>query len=204
MKATLGRLRRFLRTRRRLLAALLAGLAVWAGLTALRPAPPPTVPVLVAARAITGGVIIQPADVVVRELPEDALPADFLTGIDQAVGRPATLPLPSGAVLMPASVVSRDSLAAPGMAVLPVVLTDTAAGLIEVGDHIDLIGSDGDAMGTVASGARVVAVLGNDANGSALAPARSSGPTVLVELRPDALVKVAAAAAQGPLGFGLR
>lgn len=204
MKTTLSRLRRFLRTRRRLLAALLAGLAVWAGLTALRPAPPTTVPVLVAARAITGGAIIQPADVVVRDLPEDAQPDAFLTGIDQAVGKPATLPLPSGAVLMPASVVSRDSLASPGMAVLPVVLTDTAAGLIEVGDRIDLIGSDGDHTATVASGARVVAVLGADANGSALSSTRSTGPTVLVELRPDALVAVAAAAAQGPLGFGFR
>ena len=202
MKASLGRLRRILRTRRRLLAALLAGLAAWAGLTALRPAPPTTEPALVAARAMTGGAIIQPADVVVRDVPEDALPDDFLTGIDQAVGKPATLPLPSGAVLIPASVISRDSLASPGMAVLPVVLTDTAAGLIEVGDRIDLIGSDGDHTATVASGARVVAVLDADANGSALSSTRSSGPTVLVELRPDALVTVAAA--QGPLGFGFR
>lgn len=51
------------------------------------------------------------------------------------MGRPATLNTP-GAVLLPASVVSRESLAAPGMAVLPVTLASTAAGLIEVGDRI--------------------------------------------------------------------
>jgi hypothetical protein len=90
------------------------------------------------------------------------------------------------------------------MAVLPVTLVDTAAGLIEVGDRIDLLGSSGDDTATVASAARVVAVLGADGSGSALTPSRSSGPVVLVELRPDALAKVAAAAAQGPLGFGFR
>ena len=55
----------------------------------------------------------------------------------------------------------------------------------------------------VASAARVVAVLAADTQ-SGLAPARDDGPVVLIELRPDALAKVAAAAAQGPLGFGFR
>ena len=200
----LARLRRVVRTRRRLLAALLVGLAAWAALTALRPAPPPTVPVLVAARTISGGVVIGPDDVVVRDLPQNVLPETYLTAAEEAIGRPATLALPAGAVLLPASVVTRNSLASSGMAVLPVTLVDTAAGLIEVGDRIDLLGSSGDDTATVASAARVVAVLGADGSGSALTPSRSSGPVVLVELRPDALAKVAAAAAQGPLGFGFR
>ena len=88
---------------------------------------------------------------------------------------------------------------------LPVTLTSPAAGLVEVGDRIDLLaaGSEDD-TGQVATGARVVAVLNSSEDSSPLSPVQSSGPVVLVELRPDALARVAAAAARGPLGFGLR
>ena len=139
MNKLLAPLRRLLRSHRRLVAALLAGAAVWAALTALRPAEPVTVPVLVAARPLTGGVVLAADDVEVRRLPAGQLPSEYLDDPAQAVGRPATLNTPAGAVLLPASVVSRESLAAPGMAVLPVTLASTAAGLIEVGDRIDLI-----------------------------------------------------------------
>ncbi len=203
MNKLLAPLRRLLRSHRRLVAALLAGAAVWAALTALRPAEPVTVPVLVAARPLTGGVVLAADDVEVRRLPAGQLPSEYLDDPAQAVGRPATLNTPAGAVLLPASVVSRESLAAPGMAVLPVTLASTAAGLIEVGDRIDLIATTDDAAAPVASAARVVAVLAADTQ-SGLAPARDDGPVVLIELRPDALAKVAAAAAQGPLGFGFR
>ncbi|MFT3860536.1 SAF domain-containing protein [Micropruina sp.] len=204
MKTFLGRFRRLLRTHRRLAAALLAGAAVWAGLSALRPADPPTVAVLVATRPLTGGVTIGAEDVAVRQLPVAWLPTEYLDDPVQAVGRPATLNTPAGAVLVPASVVSRDSLATPGMAVLPVALTATAAGLIKVGDHIDLIASTDDGAAPVASAARVVAVLSSDPAKSGLVPTLGDDPVVLVELRPDALAKVAAAAARGPLGFGFR
>ena len=95
-------------------------------------------------------------------------------------------------------------LAGPGFAVLPVTLTATAAGLVEVGDRIDLLASDGDGEAArVASAVRVVAIL-ESSPGSPLSPTRSSGPVVLVELTPAALPRVAAASARGALGFGLR
>ena len=204
MKVLFARLRRSRRTYRRVVAAVLAGAAVWAGLTALRPESPATVAVLVAAGPLTGGVVIEPGEVSVLQLPSAAVPAQYLTDPAQAVGKPATLPVPQGAVLLPASVVSREALAAPGMAVLPVTLVNTAAGLIEVGDRLDLIGSEQHGAAPVASGARVVAVLSTRQGESSFSPVSSDGPVVLVELRPDALAKVAAAAASGPLGFGFR
>lgn len=203
MKTLFVRFRRFVRTRRRLFAALLAAVAVWAALTVLRPAEPNTAAVLVASRQLNGGTILGADDVQLRQLPVHALPEGYLSAPEQAVGRPLTVSLPAGAMLLPSSVVSRDALAAPGMAVLPVTLAATAAGLVEVGDRIDLIGSDDDEAGPVASAARVVAVLAGDDKGGSLS-GQLSGPIVLIELRPDALAKVAAAAARGPLGFGFR
>lgn len=205
MRAFRTSLRRLTRRYRRLSAAVLAGLAVWAALSVLRPPGPPTATVLVTQRALAGGVIVAASDIVERQLPLTALPAEYLRATDQAVGRPLTVPLPAGAVLLPASVVTRDALAAPGYAVLPVALTATAAGLIEVGDRIDLLGTDSETeTGLLGSAVRVVAVLDGTKSSSPLSPVQGAGPVVLVELRPAALPRVAAAAARGPLGFGLR
>lgn len=204
MKSLSTRLRRLIRRHRRLLAALMAGLAVWTGLTVLRPADPPTVPVLVAERALVGGTTLAAGDVAVRHLPAAMLPDHYLHEPGQAVGRSLTVSVPARAVFLPTSVVTKNALAGPGFAVLPVTLTATAAGLVEVGDRIDLLASDGDGEAArVASAVRVVAIL-ESSPGSPLSPTRSSGPVVLVELTPAALPRVAAASARGALGFGLR
>ncbi|MFT4218323.1 MAG: SAF domain-containing protein [Micropruina sp.] len=205
MRSFRPRLRRLARRYRRVAAALMAGVAVWAALSVLRPAGPPTTAVLVAERALVGGQTIAAGDIAVRQIPTDALPAEYLDEPDQAVGRPLTVSLPPGAVLLPTSVVTKAALAAPGLAVLPVTLTATAVGLVEVGDRIDLLGSDSDTdTALVASAARVVAVLTGSKDSSPLSPVSTSGPVVLVEVRPAALPAIAAAASRGPLGFGLR
>ncbi|MFT4293886.1 MAG: SAF domain-containing protein [Micropruina sp.] len=205
MKALQSRVRRLLRRHRRLFAAVLAALAVWTALGVLRPPDPPSVSVLVAERALVGGRTVAAGDVAVRRLPASALPTDYLNDPDQALGRPLTVSIPAGTVLLPTSVVTKNALAAPGLAILPVTLTPTAAALVEVGDRIDLLASDaGGDPALVASAARVVAVLASGSDSSPLSPRQSAGPVVLVELRPDALAKVSGAAARGPLGFGLR
>lgn len=184
---------------------MLAGLAVWAALNVLRPPGPATTPALVAVRALQGGQTVGADDVAVRQIPLDAAPSDFLQEPGQAVGRPLTVSLPAGAILPPASVVTRETLAAPGLSVLPVTLTSTAVGLIEVGDRIDLLGADSESDAVLlASAARVVAVLSSPGGSSPLSPTQASGPVLLVEVRPASLARVAAAAARGPLGFGLR
>ena len=199
------RVRRVARRYRRVCAALLAGLAVWAALSVLRPPGPATTTAVVASRALQGGQTVTTDDVSLRQIPLDAAPADFLSNPQQALGRPLTVSLPAGAVFLPASVVTREALAAPGLSVLPVTLTSTAVGLIEVGDRIDLLGADAESDAVLlASAARVVAVLSRPGGSSPLSPMQSSGPVLLVEVRPASLPRVAAAAARGPLGFGLR
>lgn len=198
-------MRRVARRYRRVCAAVLAGLAVWAALSVLRPPGPATTAALVTVRALQGGQPVTADDVAIRQIPSDAVPADFLHNPGQAVGRPLTVSVPAGTVLLPSSVVTREALAAPGMAVLPVTMTATAIGLIEVGDHIDLLGADADSdPALLASAARVVAVLSTPGGSSPLSPGPTSGPVLLVEVRPASLPRVAAAAARGPLGFGLR
>ena len=54
--------RRAVLRRRRLLAALLSAVAVWAGLSAVSPSPEGTVPVLVAARDLPAGLTISADD----------------------------------------------------------------------------------------------------------------------------------------------
>lgn len=188
-----------------MLAAVLVGIAVWAGLGVLRPPDPPSAAVLVTVRAVTGGSTLLADDVEIRRLPLDALPAAYLADPAEAVGRPATVPLPAGAVLLPSSVVNRQALAAPGRSVLPVTLTTTAASLVRVGDRIDLLAADADSGAVViASSVRVVAVLESGTQSSPLSPSRSTGPVVLVELTSGVQARVAAAAARGTLGFSLR
>lgn len=205
MKAFRSRVRRFARRYRRVCAAVLAGLAVWAALSVLRPPGPATTTALVTVRSLPGGQAVTADDVAVRQLPLDAVPTDFLHDPGQAVGRPLTVPVPAGAVLLPGSVVNREALAGPGLSVLPVTLASTAVGLIEVGDRIDLLGADAESDAVLlASAARVVAVLSRPGGSSPLSPMQSSGPVLLVEVRPASLPRVAAAAARGPLGFGLR
>jgi len=137
--------------------------------------------VLVAERELVGGQTVTDRDVAVRRLPAAALPADFLHDPAQAIGRPLTVSLPAGATLLPTSVVTKNALAAPGLAVLPVTLTATAAGLVEVGDRIDLLAADADGgAAQIASAARVVAVLNTAQGSSPLSPAQSSGPVVLM------------------------
>ena len=73
------RLRRAVLGRRRLLAALCAGLAVVAGVRAVAAPVPPGVDVVVAARALPAGAVLGESDLTTATLPPDTVPDDVLT-----------------------------------------------------------------------------------------------------------------------------
>ncbi|MFC6288175.1 SAF domain-containing protein [Nocardioides sp. GCM10027113] len=137
----LGRVRRAVLARRRPLAALLAAVAVAAGLHATAAPPPPSETVLAAARDLPAGTTLEPGDLIEVALPPDAVPDGVA---DAPVGRTLAAPLRAGEALTDVRLVGPALTAAdPGLTALPVRLPDpAAASLLEVGDRIDLLATD--------------------------------------------------------------
>jgi Flp pilus assembly protein CpaB len=141
LRASGRRVRRAVLRRRRLLAALCALVAVWAGLRATAAPVPPRVPVTVAAHDLGAGTVLGPSDLTTVRFAPGTVPSGHLR---DPVGRQLAGPLRRGqpitdTALLGASLV-RDR---PGLVALPVRLPDTAvAELLRVGDEVDLISAD--------------------------------------------------------------
>ena len=141
LRAAARRVRRSVLRRRRLLAAVCAVVAVWAGLRATAAPPPARVPVTVAAHDLPGGTVLRPTDVVTVRFAPGTVPAGH---IRDPVGRRLAGPLRRGqpitdTALLGAALV-RDR---PDLVALPVRLPDTAvAELLRVGDEVDLVAAD--------------------------------------------------------------
>ena len=162
----LVRIRRRVLLHRRALAALCAGLAALVTVSLLRPSPPPTVPVWVAARDVAAGEALEPDDLRSVRWPAALAPASALSSRDdrdRLVGRTAVVPVQRGQPVTVRSVLGDSALTGhPGRDVIAVRVHDTdVAGLLVPGDEIDLWVTDPRAGGgarQVVTGARVVAV----------------------------------------------
>ena len=134
-------LRRRVLARRRLLAALLAGVAVAAGLHTVRAEPAARVGVLVAAHDLPAGAVVGSADVRRVGFAPGSVP-DGLA--DEPAGRTLAAPLRAGEPLTDVRLVGpalTDGY--PGLVAVPVRLPDAGmAGLLRVGDRIDLVSAD--------------------------------------------------------------
>jgi Flp pilus assembly protein CpaB len=133
--------RRAVLRRRRPLAALLAAVAVAAGLQAAAPPAPVRVGVLVAARDLPSGVVLAAGDLTRAAYSPGTVPDGLATG---AVGRTLAAPLRRGEPVTDVRLVGpalvRDH---PGLAAVPVRLPDAAmVALLRVGDRIDLVAAD--------------------------------------------------------------
>ena len=144
-------LRRVVLRHRRLLAALLAALAVATGLHQVLEPPPRLIPVVVAARDLPGGVVLEPSDLTTARFAPGSVPEALAV---DPVGRLLASPVRRGEPVTDVRLVA-PSLAEgyPGLSAVPVRLPDAAqVTLLRVGDRIDLIAAD-----PRGSGARVVA-----------------------------------------------
>ena len=130
-----------LRRRRRLVAAVLAAAAVVAGLRTVAPPPPDTVAVLIAARDLPSGALLDDRDLVARDFPARLAPPGA-TGA--AAGRVLAAPVRRGEVLTDVRLVGPALPdAVPGETVLPVRLPDAGmATLLRAGDEVDLVATD--------------------------------------------------------------
>src|SRR4051794_38471253 len=153
---------------RRVLAALLAAVAVVALVQALAPAAPRTVAVWVAARDLSGGSPLRPGDVRALALPAAAVPAGAQPADVRLVGRLLAAPVRRGEPLTDVRLLGQSLLSAlpePGLVAVPVRVADgsAAAALVQPGDVVDVLaatdptGGDTSAPATVASGVRVLA-----------------------------------------------
>ncbi|MFK5581986.1 SAF domain-containing protein [Serinicoccus sp. LYQ131] len=157
--STNGSTRSFLRPRRwparrwstpglrRVAAAVLAGVTVAGGLHLVlgRPAPD-DVPVVLAARQLSVGQVLDAADVEVVLLPPRARPAGALTDLGAAHGARLVTPVGAGEVLTSSDLRTTGLLAGmpPGTVAVFVPLADEAVALAATpGDLVDVHGPDG-------------------------------------------------------------
>lgn len=170
-----GAVRRAVLRRRRLLAAALTAVAVAAGLQAVAAPPPPTVAVLVAARDLPAGQVLDGGDLTPVEFAPGSEP-DELVG--DAEGRVLAGPLRRGEPVTDVRLVGPSLTEGhPGVVALPVRLPDAAmVALLEVGDRIDLVAADPQEGGAevVAADVPVLAIpaRGADDPGASALPGR--------------------------------
>lgn len=201
MPAFLTTIARALRWHRRLVAAACAAVAVYAILTVVT-TPEGDTRVVVAARGIAGGSVVQAADLTTLLLPARAVPEGALTAAAEVVGQTVVAPVPARAVVTASDLVSGGAVVGAGRVALPVTFEASApVGVLRAGDLIDLLGV-GDAGGgqVVAEKVRVAAL-----------PETAAGPfgggggqVVLVDLTSEQAATVTAAARRSPLAFALR
>jgi Flp pilus assembly protein CpaB len=165
-------------SRRRLIAALLAGAAVLSALSALRPPAIATVRIWAAARDLSGGAALAGADVRVERLPVADVPTGALRATQPIAGRMLAAPVRRGEALTDVRLLSTALLSAlgtAGLVAVPVRVADgpATAALVQPGDRVDVVAAadpqDAGAASTatVARDLRVLAVPGRatDASG---------------------------------------
>jgi Flp pilus assembly protein CpaB len=155
--------RRVVLRRRRPLAALLAAAAVVAAVHEVRPPPPRLETVLTAARDLPAGTTLEAVDLVPVDYAAGTAPAGRAT---DAVGRVLAAPVRAGEPVTDVRLLGPPLTAAyPGMVAVPVRLPDAGmAGLLRVGDRIDLLAADpqGDTARMVAADLTVLALPAAD------------------------------------------
>ena len=194
---------------RRPIAAVLAGVAVVAGLTALSPKALPERAVWTAARDLRGGAPLTAADLALRRIPLALVPGGALTAGSTVVGRLLAAPVRRGEPLTDVRLLEPSLLAAlgrPGDVAVPVRVSDGAAAtaLAHPGDVVDVLAAgpldDSSTSGptVVASGVTVLSVPGRDA------ATGSDAGLVVVAVSPVQAAALASASARSRLSLVLR
>lgn len=163
--------------------------------------------VVVAARALPVGRLVQPGDVTERRVHRSQAPAGVLGTAGAAVGRVVVVPVLRGGFVAAGNLTARhrsglDGVVPAGMRALRVVVTDSLRP--SRGAVVDVLATDdrGDTAGSAqvaAAGVQVIATDTRDTSGGGRAGA--FGVTLLVD--PDQAAELAAAQAAGMLTLAL-
>lgn len=202
MRAVVRGVRRTVLAHRRLVAALCAGIAVAATLGALRPAEPPTRPVVVTARDVASGSTLSADDVEVRDLPAADVAAHAYTEPRDVIGEVAGAPMRRGESVTDVRLLGSDLLSGyPDDATIATVRIADPQSLwgVEVGTYVDIVGVDLDGTGAgevIAPDAQVVAMPATEADDTAV----TSGAVLVVSVPPETAVALTDAGSRMQLG----
>lgn len=144
------RLWRRVLARRRLLAAVLAAVAVASGVrAATTPAPEPD-PVVVAAHDLAAGSVLEAGDLTTRGFAHGTAPAGAFAAAAPVLGQRLAAPVRTGEPVTDVRLLGAELTATePGLVAVPVRLPDAAGvALLEPGDRIDLVGTDPEGRGS--------------------------------------------------------
>ncbi|MFX4273625.1 RcpC/CpaB family pilus assembly protein [Propionibacteriaceae bacterium Y1685] len=207
----LAAVRRAVSWHRRKLAVLAAVIAVLAAVNAASPAPPATTAVVTATHALAGGHTVTAEDVRLTDMPDGVLPEQVLGSLEEVIGRTLAAPATAGQMITATDVVSpRMMLGDASTVVAPLRLSDAqVAGLLAVGDEVDVVAADPRNEGrttVVAERARVVAIPSRAAGSSGPlgmggGQSSSSGQLVLIAVAPAAAKQLATAASTSQLSI---
>ena len=200
------RLRLFAYRFRRPLAAASAAFAVLLLASTLRPASPPTLPVVVAASDLPAGSLLSHDDLAVIDVPIDYAAPGALSDIATATGRTIAVGMVAGEAVSESRLLATSGRI-DGLLTVPVRLADAeVAGLLEPGSAIDLVQLAGDAEPprVVAEAVRVVTVPRRTDSPGWGGTTRSAGSLIVVATDRRTAITLAAAGAQPGLGVVLR
>lgn len=185
--------------------AVFLGLAAACTVQALRPADPPTSPVLVAAHALAAGTLLTSTDVRLVRFPVAVVPVDALTDPADVIDASTAVPLTAGTPVLPGLLADDDVHGPPGTVVATVRFADPAvAGLLSPGMRVDVLAAtpEGGPGGVVATRALVLPVARRTASASSTLGLGGSGDAsvpVLLAVTPDEAPALAGAAASALL-----
>jgi len=189
--------RRQVLIRRRSLAALCAGLAVWFGIDSMSAAQPPTVVLVTAAHDLASGTTIDADDLRRTRFSPGSVPAAAIRDPEVVVGRSLVAPLSRGQAVTTGQLLGKGALAGyPESAAIGLRIPDAdAAALLDPGDRVDLIASDpqGDAEPERLVRDAVVLALPRP-DPESVGPAGNGGRLVLFAVPRDGIEHVAAVA----------
>ncbi|WP_412868881.1 SAF domain-containing protein [Cellulomonas sp. 179-A 4D5 NHS] len=122
-------------------------------MSALRPAPPPTAPVLVLDRAVAAGERLAPDDVRTVRLPVDLVPDAGLRAAEELPDATLAVPGTPGLPVVPSLFTQASVHGPPGTVVAPVRFADPGvAAMLTPGVVVDVLGGDDDLDGTTGAG----------------------------------------------------
>lgn len=197
------RLRRGYLRHRRLVTAGCAAVAVVSVIHVVAPASPSRAPLVVTARDLADGRVVEPDDVRVVEVDPDIIPSAAATSVSAVIGRVVAGPMRRGEPLTDRRLVGGSLVAGyPGDVVaVPVRIHDAdVVSLLRVGDRIDIYSATGDQAAParrVAADAPVVSLPALDGSGN-------PGALVVIAVAQRAAARLAQAEATTSLSVSLR